>query len=70
MGQAVPKMIGDACREYLRLILQPPERAGMHHAVAVPLKFVAVRMRQFRIAPSQCVSDWKFKMGKVPWHLL
>jgi hypothetical protein len=65
MRQAVPKMIGKAGREDLRLIFQAPERASMHYAVAIPLEFVTVRMRSFRItAVSARPLHWKPEMGE------
>ena len=52
MRQPVAEMVGEAGREYLGLIFQAAERAGMDHAVAIALKFVAIGMRKLRISPS------------------
>jgi len=49
MCQPVAEMIGDACRENLCLILQPPEGMAMNDAIAVALEFVPVRMLRLRI---------------------
>ncbi len=48
--QARAEVVGVAAREDLRLVLQPPEGAGVNDAVAVALKRIAVRMRRLRIA--------------------
>lgn len=38
--------------EYLGLVDQPPERGGMHDAVAVPLVFRTRRRRRLGMAPA------------------
>jgi hypothetical protein len=51
VGQSIAEVIGDARREHLRLIFQAPKSPRVQHAVAIALKFVAIRMRKFRVAP-------------------
>src|SRR5260370_42083112 len=48
-----------ARREDLRLIVQPAECVGVNDAIAIALKFVAVRMRQLRIPAAQTAGDRK-----------
>jgi hypothetical protein len=52
MGQAVAKVIRIAAREDLSLRFQAAEGAGVHDAVAIALKVIAVRMGRFGMAPS------------------
>jgi hypothetical protein len=42
-------VIGNSRGENLRLIFEPAECVGVNYAIAIALKFVAVRMRQFGI---------------------
>ena len=48
MGQPVAEMIGEARREDLRLVFQPPKGPGMENAVAIPLVIVAIAVQGFR----------------------
>src|SRR5260370_41274926 len=52
-------MVGNARRKNLRLIFQPAECVGVNDAIAIALKFVAVRMRQLRIPAAQTAADRK-----------
>jgi hypothetical protein len=42
MRQSVPEMVGEACRENLRLGFQPPKRSRVHDAIAIARVFAAV----------------------------
>jgi hypothetical protein len=59
VSEAVMKMVGDAGREDLGFILQPPKSPRMDEAVAITLVFAAVRMRQFGISPAPALFDRK-----------
>src|SRR5258706_2644573 len=59
MGQAVAEVIGNPRRKGLRFIFQPAECVRVNDAVAITLKFVAVRMRQLRIPAAQTAGDGK-----------
>src|SRR6266567_2586189 len=50
MGQAIAKVIGNARRKDLRLVLQAAERTRVDNTVAVALKRVAVWMARLRVA--------------------
>jgi hypothetical protein len=52
MGEAIAEMIGETGGEDLRFILKPSKSAGVDDAVAVTLKFVPVRVREFGITAS------------------
>src|ERR1700733_15617139 len=52
VGEAVAKMIGVPPRKDLRLRLESTKRPGMHHAIAIALKVIAVKMRRLRMAAS------------------
>src|SRR5664280_3868884 len=45
-------MVGVAAGEDLRLVFQPAEGAGMDHAIAIPLKRIAIGVRRLGIAAS------------------
>jgi hypothetical protein len=64
VGQAVAKVIREALREDLGLVLQAPESAGMHDAVAVSLKIVSVGMGKFGVAAAACPLHWKAQMSE------
>src|SRR5260370_3242396 len=49
--QTIPKVVGEARSEYLRLGFQAAECAGMNDAVAISRVFTAVRMCRLRITP-------------------
>ena len=57
-------MIGKTGRKHLGLIFQAPERAGVHDAVAIALKVVAIRMWKFGIAAAAAAFHWKPEMGE------
>src|ERR1017187_3380664 len=50
VGQTSTEVVGVAAGEDLRLVFQPAEGAGMDHAIAVPLKGIAIRMRRLGVA--------------------
>jgi hypothetical protein len=52
VGEAIAEVIGKPGGEDLGLVFQPAERPGVNYAVAVAAKFIAVRVRQFGIAPA------------------
>jgi len=45
-------MVGYARREDLGLVFKPAERVRVNDSIAIALKFIAVRMRQFGIPPA------------------
>ena len=53
VGQAAAKMIGRPAGKYLRLPGEPPEGAGLHNALAIPLKGRARRTDRRGIDASQ-----------------
>ena len=53
VGEAVAEMIRESGRENLGFVFQPPERAGMHDAIAIPLKRVPVGMLRLRITATE-----------------
>src|SRR5258708_24590855 len=64
VGQAVAKMVGNARWKNLRLIFQSAEGVGVNDAIAIALKFVAVRMRQLRIPAAETAGDRKAQAAK------
>ena len=64
MGQTIAEVIRQALGEHLSLVLQPPEGARMHDAVAVSLKFVAVRMGKLRVTTAACTRHRKAQMSE------
>ncbi len=64
MRQPVAKVIRNAGRENLRFVFEAPERPRVNHAVAVALKRIAIRMRQFGIASSARTFQRKPQMGQ------
>ena len=44
-------MVGQAGSKYLRFGLQPAERTGMDHAVAVALERIPIRVFGFGVSP-------------------
>jgi hypothetical protein len=59
MSQAIAEMIGVAAGENLGFVLQAAKSAGMHHAVAIPLEIVTIRMPRLSIPPSAAVRGAK-----------
>ena len=64
MGEAVAEVIVEARREDLRFILQSAKCARVDDPVAIALKFVAVRVREFRITPALRMLGGKSKVGQ------
>src|SRR5260370_24362371 len=64
MRQAVQGVVRDAGREHLHLILQPSKGPGVNDAVAVAMKFVAVRVRGFGKAAPTSSLHRKRETGK------
>jgi len=57
-------VIRNARRKNLRFVFESPERARVNHAVAVALKRIAIRMRQFRIAAPPRAIEREPQMGQ------
>ncbi len=64
MRQTVAEVIGESRREHLRLVFQAPERAGMNDAVAIALKFIAIRMGELRITAASRALHRKPEMSQ------
>jgi hypothetical protein len=62
-------MIGESLGKNLGLVFEPPEGTRVNDAIAIPLKIVAVAVRQFRVAtPARCAYR-KSQMRKLsPLH--
>ena len=64
MCQAVAEVVRNARGEHLSLVFQAAERPRMHHAIAVTLERIAVRMSQFRVAAPAGVIQREAQMGE------
>jgi hypothetical protein len=67
MGQPIAKVIGETGRKNLSLVFQPPESPCVNDAVAVTLKFVAIRMTRLRIPSAAGTIHWKAEPAE-PGH--
>ena len=57
-------MIRNARRKNLGFVFQTPESPGVDHAIAVALKRIAIRMRQFRIPSTARAFERKPQMSQ------
>ena len=65
VGEAVAEVVGQPGSEDLGLILQPSKRPRVNYAVAVAAKFVAIGVRQFRIAAAAGALDRKAQAARA-----